>query len=132
MRTFRFVVTFIVSASVLSFVSFFIIENLAERYIDDRLRTVVVRDVLGPRVHRLSGMVMVPTACHDLLSRTREIDRANYMLIFETWENPNRVCNSEEMPRQFHLTLFAPSTGIALQAKLDDVSIPLEVIPTIE
>lgn len=132
MTVIRFVVGFVATASACVFVMLLVLGSIETVRIQEQARSVVVRDALGQRVHKLSGMVIVPTACHELASRAKEIDDANYLLAFNTWENPNRICNSEEVARQFNLTIFAPSTGIAFQATLDDVSIPLTVIPAIE
>jgi len=129
---FRTIVVFTAVASVFAFVVLLGFGALVQTQIEADSRHIIVRDALGQRVHRLSGMVMVPSDCHELISRAMELDVTNYLLMFRTWEDPNRVCNNEDMPRQFNLTVFAPSTGVAFQAMLDDVSIPLTVIPTIE
>ena len=130
--SFRFIAVFTAGASLCAFGAFLVFGAIVDKQVQAETKKVVVSDALGQRVHRLSGMVLVPTNCHELTTRAEEIDPANYLLIFKTWQNPNRVCNNEEKPRPFNLTIFAPSVGIAFQATLDDVSIPLSVIPTIE
>ena len=126
------IVTFTAAAGVLLYCALFITQSTITRSYAEDLNTVVVRDALGQRVHRLSGMIMVPTACHELHTRAHAIDDENYKLDFITWKNPNLVCNSESVPRRFDITVFAPSTGVAFQATLDDVEIPIQVIATVE
>ena len=132
MRHARSIVFFVITTVVLGVFTLYVSNALATNLVEYENSTVVVRDLLGPRVHRLSGMVMVPTACHDLLATTREIDHENYLLEFETWEDPNRVCGKDSAPRQFSLTLFAPAAGVSFQGMLDGAVVPLEVIPVVE
>lgn len=94
--------------------------------------TVVVRDVLKKDAHNLSGTVMVPSPCHQLIAHTKQIDPSNYLLAFDTWEDPSRVCTRDLVPRTFHLTLFAPPTGVAFQGTFNDRPIALEVVKTEE
>ncbi len=93
--------------------------------------SVVIRDELGPGVHRLSGMVVVPTPCHQLSVRTEALSISTYMLLFRTWREPSVYCAATEVPRYFRAVLFAPSTGVEFGATLDDKGLPIVVVPTI-
>ncbi|OGG67506.1 hypothetical protein A3C21_00185 [Candidatus Kaiserbacteria bacterium RIFCSPHIGHO2_02_FULL_59_21] len=132
MRMLWNLVSFTAVAGVAAYIVFLVLGSAVEAQVVYDANRVVVRDRLGQRVHNLSGMVMVPSECHALESRAKQIDGANFLIEFRTWEDPSRTCFSGAAPKQFHLTVFAPSVGVAFQATLDDVPIPLELIPAIE
>lgn len=91
--------------------------------------TVVVRDALSAGTHQLSGMVMVPSTCAQLIARTKQLDTHAYELVFETWMEPSIECMEESVPRRFDLILFAPATGVTIVASLDSEPLPLVIIP---
>ena len=109
---------------------FLLLDGVVDAQAQEESHTIVVRDFLDKNTHNLSGMVVVPSPCHELITYTKQIDPANYLLAFETWEDPNRTCAQNEISRAFHLTLFAASTGIAFQGMFNERSIPLQVIRT--
>ncbi len=129
--TFKRILWFAVVAVLAAYATYLFLGRVVNAESDAQVKTVVVRDIISQRMHILSGMVMVPSACHKLIARVKEIDIENYLLNFRIWEDPNRTCPMEEEPQRFNMTLFAPSAGIAFQGTLDDVPIPIEVIPTI-
>ena len=93
---------------------------------------IVIRDVLGPGSHHLSGMIMVPTPCHQLSLRTETISPTSYQLLFRTWDEPSVDCSKEEMTRPFRAVLFAPAAGVDFIATLDGKGIPIKVLPVVE
>lgn len=128
----RSLLLYAVLLGIIAYIIFLVFGNLVSAQIANDLKKVTVHDALGPGMHTLTGMVMVPTGCHRLFARTQEIDRENYLLLFNTWMDSAAVCNSDSVPRRFALTLFAPPVGVAFQATLNDIPIPLEIIPAVQ
>lgn len=89
-------------------------------------RTVQVRDTLVADVHDLSGMVMVPRTCDQLMVRTSEISPTTHTLTFTTWQLPAVECREEEVPRSFRVGIASPAEQLTLLATLD--SRPLTVV----
>lgn len=121
---------FLCLSGVAAYGAFLLLDGVVDAQAQEESHTIVVRDFLDKNTHNLSGMVVVPSPCHELITYTKQIDPANYLLAFETWEDPNRTCAQNEISRAFHLTLFAASTGIAFQGMFNERSIPLQVIRT--
>lgn len=121
---------FLCLSGITAYGAFLLLDGVVNADTRERASTIVVRDVLDRNTHNLSGTVMVPSPCHQLITYTTRIDASNYLLTFETWEDPSRVCERDFVPRVFHLTLFAPPTDIALQGVFNEQSVPLEVIKT--
>lgn len=86
---------------------------------DDDVRAIRVRDQFKNDMHELSGMVMVPSACHDLTVRTKDIDPQTTALVFETWEQPYRECPQELTPKAFRVVVYAPE-NIIFKAIMDN------------
>ena len=121
---------FLCLSGIVAYGAFWLLDGVVNAQTKEEARTIVVRDALDRDTHNLSGMVVVPSQCHDLIAYTKRIDSANYLLAFETWEDPNRICAQNPLSRAFHLTLFAPPTGISFQGMLIEHSLPLQVIKT--
>jgi hypothetical protein len=126
------IVGFILVAGCGSYLAFTLIGTIVEAQVEAELNKVIARDKIAVGVHNLSGMAMVPSTCHTLSVKAENVDVSNYVLLFTTWEDSARVCKEEPTPRQFHVTLFAPSTGVAFQATLDGKPISLIVMPEIQ
>ena len=123
-------VWFLIIASVIAFGSLYIIEN----YILSNYGTapkVLVRDVIKPGEHSLSGMIMVPSLCDWLAVETSQIEEKTYELTFKTWKEPYRDCEHASVPRFFQATVFGPATGINFVATLDGKPLLISVVPTI-
>ncbi len=88
---------------------------------------IVLRDVYQKETHELSGIVMVPSDCHDLSVRTREVDADTTALIFETWADPTRECGQSAAPRAVRSVVFGPA-DLEFRALLDGEWIPLRVV----
>lgn len=89
---------------------------------------VMIKDELGANSHSLSGMVVVPSSCHDLSLRIEKTSVSAYRLIFTTWHDPVATCTSDPIPRAFRTLLFAPAAGVSFTATLDDRALPITVI----
>ena len=122
---------FVVLAAALSYGSYLLVGNVVNAQASNTYGPTVVRDVLGPGSHDLSGMVMVPTPCDELIVHTEAISPTSYVLLFETWREPSVTCGKEETPRTFHETLFAPAAGVEFAATLDGAGLPIVVLPVV-
>lgn len=125
------VLWFAVVAVTLSYAVYLVVGSVLNARGSGAYESVVIRDELGPGSHNLSGMVMVPTPCHQLSMRTEALSTSTYMLLFRTWREPSVYCAATEVPRYFRAVLFAPSTGVEFGATLDDRGLPIIVVPTI-
>lgn len=131
METVRHLVWFFFVATAIAYAVFIAAGSSIVRQADADVRTVVVRDALSQGAHHLSGMVMVPRTCMQLMVRTHETHQFTYEIEFRTWEEPSIECRDELVPRRFNEIVFAPSTGITFVATLDAEPLPLIVYPTI-
>lgn len=126
----RRLVWFTIIASIIAYTAYLAAGSFVEAKAAES--PVVVRDNVGPNEHQLSGMVMVPSSCYELMVRTAQLSRTDFQLIFTTWLDPSITCkHPTEVPREFHAMLFAPAAGVHISALLDDKDIPIAVIPTV-
>lgn len=80
------------------------------------------------RSHTLSGYVMVPTACDQLIVSTQEVAPATYMLKFSTWRETAVDCKKDEpVSRSFRAVVAAPAVGSHFVASLNGASLPIVV-----
>ena len=121
---------FAVVASLIAFGSLYMIENFILSR-EGGGNKVLVRDVIKPGEHNLSGMIMVPSMCDWLAVQTSQIEAKTYMLSFKTWREPYRDCENESVPRSFKATVFGPATGINFLASLDGRPLPISVVPSV-
>lgn len=124
-------VWFVVVAAVLSYASYLLLGSIVNAQAAGKYEPVLIRDELAPGAHYLSGMVMVPTPCHQLSVRTEAVSDTAFMLLLRTWREPSVDCAKNEMPRHFRAVLFAPSAGIEFGATLDGKGLPIVVLPVI-
>jgi len=122
---------FIVVAIIVSYATYLAIGSTINAQAASIAGPVAIRDVLGPGAHHLSGMVMVPSSCYQLSEQTQTLSSAAFDLTFTTWQDPAIGCSGDQVPRQFHETLFAPATGVDFYATLDGANLPIEVIPVV-
>ena len=122
---------FSVAALAVSFATYLIVGSIVNAHAGGADDRTVIRDIVGPGSHHLSGMVMVPSPCHELSLRTEAISPTRYQLLFRTWHEPSVDCKSGETPRPFHAVLFAPAAGVDFFATLDDKTLPIQVFPVV-
>lgn len=127
----RRLLRFSVIASAVAYFVFFAADRTMSAFAEDSQR-VVIRDVVSPGVHSLSGMLMLPSLCDLLEIETEVLDASRYNLVFTTWREPYRDCTNEEMPRHFKQTVFAPSAGIRFIAELDGKPLEISVLTETE
>lgn len=89
---------------------------------------IVLRDQYANEVHDLSGMVMVPSDCHDLTVRAKDVDARVTAIVLETWEQPYRIeCSKEPTPRAIHAVAFGPAT-LEFRGLMDGEWVPLKIV----
>lgn len=92
-------------------------------------RVVAVRDVYKPGEHDLSGMVMVPNTCSQLVLHTEDLGANTFELRFTTWREPYVDCVEEDTPRYFRAVLFAPAVGVRFVGSLDGSALDIATLP---
>ena len=125
------VLWFALVATAISYASYLVVGSIVEARAAGSSGPVMIRDVLGQNAHHLSGMVMVPSPCDELTTRTESISSTTYMLVFATWREPSVNCTADETPRSFHAIVFGPAADIGFAATLDGAGIPIVVMPTL-
>ncbi|OGG56977.1 hypothetical protein A3D71_01200 [Candidatus Kaiserbacteria bacterium RIFCSPHIGHO2_02_FULL_55_20] len=122
---------FFVVASAVAYAVYLVAGTMVHAQESRENQAVIIRDELGPGVHHLSGMIVVPSSCDQLSVRTEEITDYTYELIFRTWREPSVDCTNEEVPRYFRTILIAPATGVTFTASFDATGFPVIVVPII-
>ena len=89
---------------------------------------VRIRDDFNRGIHRFSGIVDVPSECHQLTVRTQTMSRTMVMLVFETWEEPSIPCKKEPSPRFFTAAAFTPAFGVSILATMDGRPFPIRIV----
>lgn len=99
---------------------------------DDTQRKILAFDTAEPGQHLLKGVILVPSPCHDFTVKVSEPIRFTYHLAFETWEEPNRDCAPEPMPRRFETVAFGPALGVSFSASIDGRPLKIYVTESFE
>ena len=95
---------------------------------EENTNAIVLRDTYKNEQHNLSGIVMVPSICHDLTVRAKDIDARSTAIILETWEQPFATeCDKTPTPRAIHVTAFGPE-GLELHGIMDGNWVPLAIV----
>ncbi len=123
---------FAIFATCAAFFAFFLAEKGMSVFADEQNTLVHVRDVIGPGVHELSGMIMLGSICEQLRIENEKQSPTHYHLKIKTWTEPYRDCIREETPRKFQTTVFAPAYGVIFTAELDGKPLEIAVIPILE
>lgn len=117
--------------ALIAYASFLFFGSIFASAAENSLKTVLVRDTLmGDGSHRLSGMVMVASACDEISSTPKKVAEGEYQLLFNTWREPYTDCTSELTPRAFHIILFV-NNHAHYTAVLDGVSLPTVVLSSV-
>ena len=115
-------------ASFVAYSTYFVLGGAIEADASSALKPVVARDLIQNGAHHLSGMVFVPSGCHELSTSVQALDSVTNVITFETWEAPYVECVREPVPRAFRVIAFAPSPDTRFFATLDEEAIPFVVI----
>lgn len=86
-------------------------------------------DVIKPGEHHVSGVVLVPSQCHELSVTARKLSETAYQLVFKTWPEPARDCPRGAVTKPFETVIFAPSVGLSFSAIVDEKPVLLELLP---
>ncbi len=124
----RRIFLFTLAAAVISYVLFVAVGILFYARADES-DTVWIRDEISPNMHRLAGLIPVPSACAELIQETEMISPLLYKLRFRTWDNPNIECEKGEVKKEFHEIIFAPAVGVHFIATMDDIPLDIIVVP---
>jgi len=124
----RRMVWFAIVLTAASFAIFAVLGNFAISSAENE-GPVLIRDVVTPGVHNLSGMILLPLSCDELSTQSKPVSSTTYQLIFETWQDPSIACPEEPTPREFKTVIFAPQTGVTFFATLDGQGFPIQVTP---
>lgn len=128
----RRLVTFSIFSVVVAYAVFLMAGATIYAQEEERSKTVWVRDDISPNIHRLAGMIMLPSSCHELTVRTEKLGEHAFKLVFTTWEHPYVECIKETTPVAFHEVVFAPAVGITFIATLDGKPLPIIIAPNVE
>jgi len=96
---------------------------------DAELKRIVARDIIDRGAHHISGMVFVPTGCHELSVRTEERNDKVQHIAFSTWETPYVECVREPVPRAFSIVVFESTADVEFIATVDGEPVSFVVIP---
>ncbi len=122
--------TFTIGAMLVSYVIFMLIGATLYARADEQSRAVWIRDEITPNTHRIAGLIPVPSSCSELTEKTERLSPVVFKLKFTTWENPTiGKCSGDVSQRQFYDIVFAPAIGVHFIATIDDVPIPIIVVP---
>lgn len=119
-----------IAAILIGYASFLLFGSFIEKEVRKEQHTALAIDRIGVGTHHISGRVTVPTSCHGLSVRTRQMTQTSYRLDFSTWQQPNRECAHEPFSHPFHVVTFAPSVGVEFTATLDGEMLPMRILKT--
>lgn len=89
---------------------------------------IVLKDEFKNGTHELSGIVMVPSSCHDLTVRTKDVTHTMSAVIFETWEQPFIAnCDRSPSPRSVQAVLFG-AENLDIRAIYDGEWVPIQLV----
>ena len=128
----RQLVWFCVVASVVAYSTYLFVGSATNTADPNSSQTVTVHDAIEPGVHRLYGLVMVPSPCDQVSVRAETGDAQMYVLVFQTWHvEAAATCPPEATPREFNAVVEAPAAGVRFVATLNGKSIPISLEPSI-
>ncbi len=123
-------VIFFVFASLSAFTAHLFFGSIIFAAAQKDVFNITLRDTFHNETHELSGIVMVPTTCHDLSVRTKDFDAGTTFLLFETWEQPYRIdCVKESTPRAVKVIVFGPK-NVVFRAMMDEEIVPISIVRT--
>jgi len=128
----RRLVWFFVVAALVAYAIFLAAGTVISREALDATHIANVRDSLAPGEHSLAGIVMVPSTCSELSTRTQQLTPTSFELIFTTWQEPSVPCEMIDTPRPFRAVVFAPAAGIQFTATMDGEPLDIAVYQYID
>lgn len=90
--------------------------------------SVIAMDTVSAGKHELKGVIVIPSECHGVSLRVKEVVPSYFHLKFETWQEPYRDCAKEPVLHAFNTVVFGPSVGTTFFSSLDGKVLDLHVI----
>ncbi len=93
------------------------------------LNEVDVYDLIdrAQHTHRLSGILMVPTACHSISVVTKKTGVGMYQLSFSSFGDAHG-CAQDPQPRAFRAVISAPILGNTFTASFDGKPLDFRIV----
>lgn len=112
--------TLTIFAIVLSYASYIFFGSVVRAEIEEPLDRVEVYDFIDvpQKTHRLSGIIMMPSKCHELRVKTKELEPGKYHVYFSSFGDFHG-CATEATPIAFREYVRAPVVGTEFTASLD-------------
>ena len=95
---------------------------------DELEGSIVSVDAVSAGKHVLKGVIVIPSECHGVNIKVRQLVPTVYHLDFETWQEPYRDCAHVPVLHSFETIVFAPSLGVTFVASLDGKVLNMHVI----
>ncbi len=113
----------------ISYASYLFFGSIIMAGAEGKQAEIAAIDVIKPGEHHVSGVVLVPSQCHELSVTAYKLSETAYQLVFKTWPEPARDCARGAVTKPFKTVIFAPSFGLSFSAILDDEPVSLSLIP---
>ncbi len=113
-------ITLTVFTIVLSYAAYLFFGTIVRAEIEEPLTRVEVYDFIdtSTKTHRLSGIIMVPTKCHEIRMKTKELEPGKYHIFFSSFGDFHG-CAEDPQPLSFREYIEAPVVGTEFTASLD-------------
>lgn len=113
-------ITLTVFTVVLSYAAYLFFGSIVNAQIEEPLTRVEVYDFIdtSTKTHRLSGIIMVPTKCHSVSVKTKELEPGKYHVYFSSFGDVHG-CADDPQPLSFREYVKAPIVGSVFTASLD-------------
>lgn len=122
---------FIVFAALVAGAAHLFFGSIISAAAQEEASTIVLKDAFKNGTHELSGIVMVPSNCHDLTVRTKDVTHTVSAVIFETWEQPFIAdCDRTPSPRAVQAILFGPK-DLDIRAIYDGEWVPIQLLSSL-
>ncbi|MDR3571368.1 MAG: hypothetical protein P4L81_04170 [Candidatus Pacebacteria bacterium] len=127
MDTVRRLVWFAIVATAAFFAIFVVLGNFALLQAQNP-GVLAIHDIVTPGTHSLSGILVLPLSCDELSVATQKVSDTEYLLAFQSWQDPSIDCPKAPAPRAFQAVALAPATGVQFVATLDGKPLPITII----
>lgn len=115
--------------SVVTYAAYLFFGSIVSAEAEQSLREVDAFELIDrdAHLHRLSGMIMVPTACHSIAVQEEQQGVGAYDFVFTT-SGESHGCTYDPQPRSFHVVFSAPLIGNTYTASLDGEPLDVRVV----
>lgn len=112
--------TLFIFAAILSYAAFLFFGSVVRAESEKPLTRVEVYDFVdtATKTHRLSGIIMVPTKCHSVRVKTKELEPGTFHVYFSSYGDEHG-CANDPQPLAFREYVVAPLVGVEFTASLD-------------